>query len=119
MWAGADSDAVFFACTGVGDKRARTDGIEDVSQHKPPGMSNEQYLNELLAEHEKHKTLSGDAKFPHSNRLLVAEIERVTAGSEALAQNANWKLHEVCFILQKEAFFCISCRYSDEGGCFS
>lgn len=79
---------------GVGEKRARLEGIEDVSQHKPPGMSNEQYLNELLAEHEKHKGLTGDAQFPHSNRLLVAEIERVTAGSEALAVHANWKLHE-------------------------
>jgi len=79
---------------GVGEKRARLEGVEDVSQHKPPGMSNEQYLNELLAEHEKHKTLEGDARFPHSDRLLVAEIERVTAGSEALAVNANWKLHE-------------------------
>lgn len=69
-----------------------------MSQHKPPGMSNEQYLNELLAEHEKHKTLEGDARFPHSDRLLVAEIERVTAGSEALKVNANWKLHEVCYI---------------------
>jgi hypothetical protein len=66
-----------------------------VSQHKPPGMSNEQYLNELLAEHEKHKSLVGDARFPHSDRLLVAEIERVTASSEALKVNANWKLHEV------------------------
>ena len=66
-----------------------------MSQHKPPGMSNEQYLNELLAEHEKHKSLVGDARFPHSDRLLVAEIERVTASSEALKVNANWKLHEV------------------------
>ena len=81
--------------TGVGDKRARTDGIEDVSQHKPPGMSNEQYLQELLAEHEKHKALDGDGKMPHSNRLLVAEIERVTASTEVLASHANWKLHEV------------------------
>ena len=69
--------------------------MEDVSQHKPPGMSNEQYLNELLAEHERQKALEGDARFPHSIRLLVAEIERVTASTEALASHANWKLHEV------------------------
>ena len=86
---------MLFRLAGVGEKRARLEGVEDVSQHKPPGMSNEQYLQELLAEHEKHKALEGDAKLPHSNRLLVAEIERVTAGSEALAMNANWKLHEM------------------------
>ena len=30
-------------CAGGGEKRARQDGgIDEVSQHKPPGMSNEQ-----------------------------------------------------------------------------
>ena len=52
-----------------------------------------QYLNELMAEHERQKNLEGDARFPHSIRLLVAEIERVTAGTESLASNGNGKLH--------------------------
>ena len=32
-----------------------------------------QYLNELMAEHERQKNLEGDARFPHSIRLLVPE----------------------------------------------
>mmetsp|Transcript_11162 Transcript_11162/g.22407 ORF Transcript_11162/g.22407 Transcript_11162/m.22407 type:complete len:496 (+) Transcript_11162:238-1725(+) len=58
---------------GVGSKRPRTS-----VEMKPSGMGDAQYLQELLAEYERHKKLEGDMKMPHSERLVLAQIDAIS-----------------------------------------
>mmetsp|Transcript_44960 Transcript_44960/g.141536 ORF Transcript_44960/g.141536 Transcript_44960/m.141536 type:complete len:437 (-) Transcript_44960:176-1486(-) len=78
----------------IGGKRPRTSIQDDASVNKHLDMDTKKYLEELEYELERHRSKNEAERLPHSERLLLDEIDRVRQHLDASPEVPPWTAHE-------------------------